>query len=464
MNLRRSLALVLAAGSLASCAPSMSELRGPADADLARRLGPDLASSGAARPDVSALLATPLDRTAAIRIALAHNARLAAAFDALGVAGGELGAALGLGPVEVDGVLRFGTHTERELDVVQNVLGLVLAPRRRAAAHAEIEAARAVAAATALRLVARVELAFTDLLAAQQALELRRAAFDAADAGALVRERMHAAGNTSDLAQARDRDAREQARLELGRAEAMVETRRAALDALLGLSGAETRWTATGQLAALPASPPALDQLETTAVTASLELAAGRARTTGAANRAGEQRLRAFLPELGVGLSVHDDGHAVGYGPLVRIGIPLFDWRSGDRLRANALTHRAEHELIATAVELRAAARAARVTALATYQEARHLQTVVMPLRQQILDETIKHYNAMDADPFALVAARQGVVDAGHQHLDALRRYWRAITAVTALERGVALDLMGGSITDEERDSSSNARTPAAAH
>ena len=93
----------------------------------------------------------------------------------------------------------------------------------RAAARADLAAARAKATATALRLAARVEIAFDDLIAAQQELELRRTAFDAADAAATIRERMHAAGNTSDLAQARDRDAREQARIDLARAEAAVE-------------------------------------------------------------------------------------------------------------------------------------------------------------------------------------------------------------------------------------------------
>jgi outer membrane protein TolC len=429
---------LLLAAALAACTPSLSEVRRPVDEDLARRLGAPL--DPRTTVDVTALLAVPLDQTAAVKIALANNARLAAAFDELGIAGGGLGAALGLGPLEVDGALRFGTHTERELDVVQNVLGLITGGKRRAAAHADLTAAQAVASAAALRLVARVEIAFADLLGAQQALELRRTAFDAADAAATIRERMYAAGNTTELAQARDRDAREQARLDVGRAETQLETRREVLNALLGLGGAQTSWTATGALAPLPAAPPQLDALETTAVVASLELTAGRARVTGATNLAGEQRLRTVLPELGLGVSLRDDadrGHAIG--PMIRLGIPLFDWRGGERLRANAQVSRAEHELTATAIELRAAARAARVTALAAFQEARHLETVVLPLRQQIVDETLKHYNAMDADPFALLLARRELVDAGAQHLDALRRYWTAMAEVTALERGVAL-------------------------
>jgi outer membrane protein TolC len=425
---------LLVAAALAGCTPSLSEVRGPVDADIARRLGPQ------PKADVTALLAAPLDQKAAVAIALANSARLQAAFDELGVAAGEVGAALGLGPVEIDGALRFGNETQLELDVVQNILGLITGGKRRGAARAGLVAAQAMASAHALRLVARVEIAFGDVLAAQQAVDLRRDAFDAADAAATVRERMHAAGNASDLAQARDRDAREQARLDVGRAETEVEVRRERLNALLGLSGKQTAWTANGALADLPAAPPALDGLETAAVTASLELAAGRARVGGAIDHRSDERIRTVLPELGLGVSVHDDGdRGTTVGPMIRLGIPLFDWRGGERMRANAEVRRAEHELTANAIELRASARAARVMALAAYQEAKHIATIVLPLRQQILDETLKHYNAMDADPFALVMARRELVGAYDQKLDALRRYWRAIAEVTALERGVTL-------------------------
>ncbi|MGE5181000.1 MAG: TolC family protein [Acidobacteriota bacterium] len=419
---------------LASCVPSTSELRAPVDHDLVARLG------AAPAPDVDALLAHPLDAEAAIRIALAQSPRLAAQLDALGIAGSELATALAPGAMHVDLQLRFaGSSHEYEVDAIQPVLNLITGARRRAAARADLAAARARATATALRLAARVEIAFHDLVAAQQELELRHTAFDAADAAATLRERMHAAGNTSDLALARDRDAREQARIDVGRAEAAVETRRERLNALLGLSGQRTKWLAAGTLPAAPAAAPALDDLEPAAVTASLDLAADRARVDAASNRAGDERVRALVPDLGVGVSAidHDDSWMVG--PALRFGLPVFDQNQGPRARANAELARAGDELAAAAIELRAEARAARITALAAYEEARHLHDVVLPLRQQIVDETLLHYNAMDADPFQLIVARRELVDAHHQYLDALRRYANALSEVAALRRGVSL-------------------------
>jgi outer membrane protein TolC len=412
---------------LASCVPSQHELRAPVYAVIGDR----------EKIDVSKLLAAPLDEKSAVAIALAHSPRLAAALDELGIAGGELASALGLGPAEVDVALRWGTGYEHEVDAVQSLIGLVTMPRRRAAAHADLAAARAEATATALRLSARVKIAFASLLAAQQEVELRRTAFDAADAAATIRERMHAAGNATDLAQARDRDAREQARIDLAHAEAEVEVRREKLNALLGLTGAETRWTATGSLGELPAQAPSLDALEHDAVAASLDLTAGRARVDAAANRAGAERLRAFLPELAAGVAVLDVDGDFEVGPALRIGIPFLDQRAGDRARTRAELAKRQHELEGTAVELRAEARTARITALEAYQEARHIRDVVLPLRQQIVDETLLHYNAMDADPFQLIVARKELADAGHQYLDALRRYWAAMAEVDALRAGV---------------------------
>ena len=423
----RSLALAVL---VASCVPSQHELQAPVYARIGDR----------AKIDVSALLERPIDRESAVAIAMANSPRLAAALDELGIAGGDLAAALGIGPAEVDVQLRFGKGHEYEFDALQSVLGLVTMPSRRAAANAELAAARATATATALRLAARVRIAFADLLAAQQELELRHTAFDAADAAATIRERMRAAGNTTELAEARDRDAREQARIDVTRAEAGVERRREKLDALLGLTGAQTQWHTTGTLGELPAAPPALDDLEHAATLASLDLAAGRARVDSAEHRAGATRIAAFLPELALGVSAIDVDGDLQIGPALRLGIPLFDQRSGARARASAEVARDKHELEATAVELGAKARAARATALATYAEARHLHDVVLPLRQKIVDETLLHYNAMDADPFRVIVARRELVDAGHQYLDALRRYWGAMAEVDALRAGVALE------------------------
>lgn len=438
-------ALALAA-VVPACLPSRGAVFGPVDADLQRRLDLDVtwsASQDARVPvAVAELLTRPLDLDAAVRIAVANNRWLQARYDELGIAAASVAEATVLAPLEIDASYQMATSgdgSEIEIDAVQDVLDLLLLPQRRGAARAELAAARVRAVAATVELVAEVEAAFYDLISAQQQLELRQTAFDAASASAEVIERMHGAGNATDLDLARERDQREQARIEVARSEIDVEVAREEINKLLGLSGDATRWTATGRLPDVPSDAPPLDDLETVAIDESLELRAIRQEAEGAAGRLGIARIRTVLPGLGVGVAAgrrDDEGWEVG--PAIRLSLPIFDQQQGPRARANAELRRARNELTATAVDVRATARAVRQVLLEAHAEVIHLRDVVLPLRQQVLDETLKQYNAMNATTFELLSARRDLVDAGRQYIDALHRYWSAVADVTALRRGVA--------------------------
>src|SRR5689334_17284749 len=184
---------LLALIALAGCVPSRSAVFGPVDREIERRVGVGAAWHEHGDPRVPAaiaeLLARPLDQGAAVRIALAMNRRLQAQYDQLGIAASQIAAATVLPPLEVDlEAKRTSGDTEVELDVVQDVLELIQLPQRRAAARAELAAARARAVAATVELVARVELAYLDVVAAQQELELDQTAFDAAAASADITE------------------------------------------------------------------------------------------------------------------------------------------------------------------------------------------------------------------------------------------------------------------------------------
>lgn len=438
-------ALALALGA---CLPSRAAVWGPADSEIQRRLGVD-ASWGGSPTDprvpaaVAELLKSPLDRDAAVRIAVANNRRLQARYDDLGIAASSIAEATVLAPTEIDlsyKVALQGDGNEIEVEAVQDILDLLQIPQRRGIAKAELAAARARAVAATVELVAQVEMAFNDLLAAQMALELRQTSFDAADASAEIAERMHEAGNTTDLALAREQDQREQARVELARAQLEVEEAREHVNELLGLAGEDTQWTATGRLPDLPEDPPALDDLESQAIDASLDLEALTAEAESAAGRLGQARVRAFLPELGVGVSAaRRDGGEWEAGPALRIALPIFDQQQGPRAQAKAELRKAQNEATATAVEIRAQARASRQRVLEAHAEARHILETILPLRQTIVDETLLQYNAMNASTFELLTARRELVDAGRQYIDALRRYWNATAEAEALARGASV-------------------------
>lgn len=430
------------------CVPSHTAVWDPVARDAEARIGvaPVWTDDPTTSAAVHDLLAQPLTLDGAVRIAVATNRHLQAAYADLGVAAGSVA------PITVDVDLDYkralgkdgagGYDREVELSVIPDLLAVIQLGQTQGIAHDRLAAARARAVEATVRLATDVETAYWDVAAAQQVLELRQTAFDAASAAAELAEKMRAAGNTTELAVAREQDQREQARLDLGRAQVDVETARSELDRALGLTGDDTRWSIT---AALPevGDAPALDTLEADAVGASLPLAALRSDVDAASGEVGAARLRSWLPTLGVGVAAarRQDGSAPDarweIGPAVRIGLPIFDPGAGERTRAWAALHRAENELAATAVDLRANARAVRERVLGAHAEARHLRDVVLPLRQKILDETLRQYNAMNASTFELLAARRELADAGQQYIDALRRLAIARAEATALQRGV---------------------------
>ena len=50
----------------------------------------------------------------------------------------------------------------------------------------------------------------------------------------------------------------------------------------------------------------------------------------------------------------------------------------------------------------------------------------MLPLRQQITQETRLQYNAMQVGAFQLLAAKQAEIETGVAYVDALRDYWIA--------------------------------------
>jgi cobalt-zinc-cadmium efflux system outer membrane protein len=442
--------LLVLALLVAGCLPSRSAVFGPVDRELARRLGEATAWRDDADPRtpraISVLLEKPLDRDTAIRIALATNRRLQAQYDQLGIAAGDIASATVLPPLEVDVELKpvlGGPGDEIEIDVVQDVIELIQLPQRRGVALANLDAVRARAVAATIELVAEVERRYVDFVAAQQEVELRQTALDAASASADIADRQFAVGNIPEVNVIRERNQRDRARIDLARAQVDSESKREALNEVLGLSGEATRWKIDLRLADLPAQEPKLDDLERDAVATSLDLAALRADAEAAAGRVGLARVRAWLPKLGVGVSAdHKDG-AWDFGPALTIGLPVFNQQQGPRARANAELRRARNEAIATGVELRARARAVRQRTLGAYAEAKRLRDVLLPRQQRLIDELLKQYNAMNLSAFELLTARRDLVDTGSQYIDALRRFWRAAADTRALARG-ALPRAGG--------------------
>ena len=429
--------------SLVSCVPSQSSVFHPVDRELQRRLGTSASWGGpdaSSRQAIESMLGKRLDVDAAVRIALAQNRRLQAEYEGLGIAASQIADATVLGTTSVDFNHKFaigGGGGETELTAIQDVLSLLQIGQRRGVAKAELAAAQARAIDATVMLVAKVEMAYYDYVAAQQDLKTVTSAFDAADAAATLVERQHAAGNTTDLALVREQEQRQRLEVEVKRAAQLVDEQRARLGGAMGVSSEQGAWTTADQLPSPPASPPPLQDLEAIAQASNLEAAALGSDAEAAAGRRRLAIVRAFVPELGAGVAVaRRDNSNWEVGPAIRVGIPLFDQQQGPRARARAEERRARAELAATRTEAHADVLTLRSRLLRAFDEAHQLLDVVVPLRKRVLEETVLQYNAMNASTFELLMARRDMVDIGRQSIDAVRRYWNAAAEVRALQRG----------------------------
>ncbi len=430
----RTLLLTLAA--LSGCSPAAVDYGALENAAAARQHWAD-ARSGQGRADVRQLLARPLTADAAARVALANNRGARAAAERLGVARAELASVKRLPNPTLEGALRFQSQGDPEIDLgaMLDVSALLLAISRTGAADADVAAAELEAVGVMVDLSFEARRAFVDVQASLELLELRHSVLDAFEASALAAERLRQAGNLTHLSLVSEQALREEARVALTQARADAQAARERLNAVMGLFGDQTGWRVAGALSDLPAEELPLEKLERQAVLSSLELAAAREHYTAAARHAGVANVSGFLPELKAGVSA-ERSDAWGIGPAVELELPLFYQGQGEAGAARARMKQAEHVYADTAVQLRSAVRQARVQLEASRASALQARDVILPLRQQVVEQTQLEYNAMLIGVFELLQAKREQLAAAEQYVQLRHDYWLARLGVEQLLAG----------------------------
>ncbi|MCL4211285.1 MAG: TolC family protein [Phycisphaeraceae bacterium] len=397
------------------------------------------AEDDAADARIAELLAAELEAPHAVQVALLNNRRLQALYEDLGVAQAMLvQAGLLRNPVFSAGAefLEAGHGTNLAFGVAWSFLDVFAMPLRVRAAEASYEAAQADVAAAVIDHAARTHAAFIRAQAAEQSVELWKQVLLASEASLEFVTRLHRAGNVRDLDVAVEQAALEEARLRAAFAEAERRAAREQLNILMGTWGGQTEWRLALRLPDIPETESLPDDVERVAVERSLALAAGRLRVDAAAARAGLTDRTALLEFLEVGAEATRDEGEWEIGPEIELPIPLFDQGQARRAIASSNLRRAMHEHYATAVEVRAAARAARDRLSAAREIALHHRDVLVPLRRRIYRETLLDYNAMQIGAVQLIQVRQAEIDAGRRLIEALRDYWLARGEMDAILAG----------------------------
>lgn len=400
--------------------------------------------------EVAALLARPLSVEDAVRVALLRNPALQARYERLGVAGADLveagllqnptfaGAFMpGLGPIS-------GTR-KVEMELTQSLLQLLLLPSRKAIESQRFEGVQLDVAAEVLDVAARTRAAWVALVAQQNLLAALAVMEEGAAASAELAERLHAAGNVSELVLTQEQGLAEEARLARVAAEAALAEPREALARWMGLGAGEAAWSVPDRLPGIPHSDPVVDPSAPAALDARLDIAAGRRFATALSEAVALQRRLRFIPFLDAGVaSSLEPGEGWTVGPALVVELPIFQQGQPALARLEAELRRTEAETTALDVEARASAREALARLRATRELADRYREQTIPLRQRTTALALRHYNYMLIGAFDVLEAKRDELAAYVGYVDAVRGWWTSLADLErALGRRVAVDAPG---------------------
>ncbi len=380
---------------------------------------------------VDKLLSAPLVAPAAAQIALLNNHHLQAEFEDLGIAQADLvQAGLLKNPVFDLGVRfpdRAPASTYLDIAVAEDFLDVALLPARKKLAQAQFEEAKAKTTDQVLTLVAQTYSEFYDYQAAQRLVDLRTQMVQAFDASLEVAQRLHDAGNITDLQLARERAQAAQAKADLIEFQADADEAREKLNSRMGLADAQTYWALAAAIADVPPGDFSESALESAALESREDLAAARQEIAVQARSLGLTADYRYIDkaELGPEFEHETDGQW-RIGPRLSIPIPLFDQGNARIARAQAMLRQSEQRYQAMRADAASEVRLNYTKMAHARQRALKYHDDVIPTQQEVFDQTQLQYNGMFVGVFDLLEARRQQFEAQAGYVQALRDYWTA--------------------------------------
>ncbi len=397
-------------------------------------------------PSARQLLAHPLEADAAVRVALLNNRELRAQLRELGIYRGRLIEASTLPNPRAEVELLPERNSGVELRVEYDITRALLSPLESGAERSELDAARSRLAAQIVSLGYRVRAAVYRLMVSERRRGIGQRLLDGLVASRDAVRAMSHAGNSTPLELANEEVAYERARIRVARLELNVATDRERLQRLLGLHGRDTAWRLAGEIAAVPAELSTLEQLETRALRASLEMRGRRQRLEALSQRVRFTRSLGWLPDLAVdvhGLHGNPDPEVGSeadrdwrFGAGLSVEVPIFDRRQGEVTALEAEFDALLERYYGLAIDVRSAARDLHSRLSSAHARARQYQEVIVPLQRRVTEQTLLQYNAMQIGLFQLLAARQEELEAELALADALGEFWTASAELEALLAG----------------------------
>ncbi|MBF9267412.1 TolC family protein, partial [Paracidovorax cattleyae] len=211
---------------------------------------------------------------------------------------------------------------------------------------------------------------------------------------------------------------------------------REALALALGLWGTSAdAITLPPQLPDLPAEPMDSATLEQRALRERLDVRAARLGLDRVAGQQGVSRAAQLFGDIGLGYRRDTTtergagGHSeVKRGWELELPLPLFDWGGAASARAQGLVNESAATLQQTALRARSEVRMHWRGYRTAWELAQEQEKHVVPLQQQIQDETLLRYNGMLASVWDLLAQARQTTQAVADAVAARRDFWLADT------------------------------------
>ncbi len=378
---------------------------------------------------VRELLAEPLTADRAVAVALIASPRIQSMLEELGIAEADLVESGFIANPSLHAEVRFPARPQLpfEIDVAQELLSLLFRPMRVRVAEQALDAKQGELVQGVVASASAVERAFIEAQTAAQRASLRRAIVESTAAAATAAGKLRVAGNVTDLEVASEEALHEEARIALAETEGESRAKREAVNRSLGLWGPDVGWSLEPRLPDPPADDGPGGSLEAFAIENRTDLAALRHWIESRAQSAELARYMGWLEGLSVlGHYEHEPEPVGTVGPSLELVLPIFLQGQPEIARSDARLRQSLDEFAALAVEIRSTVRAARDRLEVARARAEHLRTAVIPLRQRMLEQTLRESYAMQASVFRLLEAKRAEIEAGEAYVQALSDYWLA--------------------------------------
>ena len=401
----------------------------------------DQLSEADTQKEIQSILQEPLTADSAVRIAVLNNPSVKADLARLGISRADMVQAGLLHNPRFSGFIRRSNEEDKkdnmEFEVKQDVMDLLFWPLRKRLANAQFKQAEYELAKTIVDFVTEVRIGFYTWQASEHVFSMRQEHFKAEESALELAERQKQAGNINTLDLEQQKGIYYQAQTDLQRSE--LETNRATqqLRNLLGLTNSGWQWLSQKNLPDLPSDEFSLTELEEKAIAQRINLTMKRQEI-----KIFEQSLT--MARLGVIPSVEGgynweketDGERLK-GPTLEAEMPVFDHKQADRLRIKSQMEAGKKQIEALEAQIRMEVRLA-YGELTTDKAMIETYMKALPVRREIIKETLHHYNYMLKGVYDLLRAKQEEINTERDYIMALRDYW---IARTELEHAIGATL-----------------------